>query len=434
MALYPTPGLSLFTDTGESAVLGEFYFNGRAFAAGNTLWEVFADKSKTGRGNLGTVTDPVTFAANQANQILVCAGGNLYVFDLSTNILTLVDMTQLVGPVSMVGFADGYFVALIKDSNKFQLSGLLDGTTWSGLDVNEISVFSENIVSMAVVLREVVFQGAKQSAVYQNTGASSTPFLPAPGGFCEQGSGAAFGTIVMDNSYFWLGEDTRGGRMAWRANGYTPARVSDHGCENAWRQYSTISDAVSWSYQENGHTFWVIYFPTADATWVYDAATQMWHERASLDGSAHKARCHMFAFGKHLVGDRASGKIYEMSSDILDDAGTAIRRVRRAPHLSREMKQVRHYKLQLDVESGLGPQPPLRDGNGDPRGPEMTMRFSDDGAHTWSNEFTRDCGQAGKFSTRVIWNRLGQSRDRVYEISVSDPIPWRIVDAYLETN
>jgi hypothetical protein len=65
------------------------------------------------------------------------------------------------------------------------------------------------------------------------------------------------------------------------------------------------------------------------------------------------------------------------------------------------------------------------------RDPQVMLRYSDDGGHTWSNEYVAGAGFAGEFRKRVEWRALGRSRDRVYEISVSDPIPWRIVDAYL---
>ena len=67
------------------------------------------------------------------------------------------------------------------------------------------------------------------------------------------------------------------------------------------------------------------------------------------------------------------------------------------------------------------------------REPQVMLRWSDDGGHTWSNEYAVGAGMAGNFRRRVEWRRLGRSRDRVYEISVTDPIPWRVVDAYLFT-
>ena len=91
-----------------------------------------------------------------------------------------------------------------------------------------------------------------------------------------------------------------------------------------------------------------------------------------------------------------------------------------------------HHQLQVDLEAGLGPTPPLLDGGGAARDPQIGLRWSDDGGHVWSNTHLADAGQVGEYRDRAIWRRLGRSRDRIYEISVSDPIPWRIIDAFLE--
>jgi hypothetical protein len=251
--------------------------------------------------------------------------------------------------------------------------------------------------------------------------------------------------VRLDNSVFWLGADDRGAGIGWRAQGYSPARISNHAVEAAWAAYSTIADAIGYSYQDQGHSFWVLYFPSANKTWVYDVATQMWHERSFRAGgsavdTAHRSQCHVYAFGRHLVGDWGGGNAYQMAVpqvngsgwSFVTDFGNAIRRVRRAPHISMEQQWTFHHEMQVDVEAGLGPQPPLLDGAGNQRDPQLVLRWSDDGGKTWSNERVMNCGQAGAFKTRAIARRLGRSRDRIYEVSVSDPIPWRIVDAYLQ--
>jgi hypothetical protein len=164
----------------------------------------------------------------------------------------------------------------------------------------------------------------------------------------------------------------------------------------------------------------------------------MWHERGhwspqSPSGwTAHNSTCHAFCFGQNLVGDWNTGVIYAMSIYTYQDNGQPIRRVRRAPHISVEQVRIFHSFLQVDVEVGDGPMPPLLDGAGEPRGPQMILRWSNDGGRTWSNEYVRSAGQTGEYRQRVYWNRLGQARDRVYEVSVTDPVPWRIVDAYLK--
>src|SRR5262249_33147438 len=157
------------------------------------------------------------------------------------------------------------------------------------------------------------------------------PFDVLGGGYNETGSEATFATTRLDNSLFWIGLDERGPGMAWKAEGYRAVRVSDHSVETAWAKFTRRDDAVAYAYQENGHVQWVINFPTADQTWVYDSATGMWHERTFIDATtappvehAHRSWNHQYIFGKHLVGDPKSGKLYRMSSDLVSDFGNPL--------------------------------------------------------------------------------------------------------------
>jgi hypothetical protein len=66
--------------------------------------------------------------------------------------------------------------------------------------------------------------------------------------------------------------------------------------------------------------------------------------------------------------------------------------------------------------------------------PEAMLRWSDDGGHTWSNEHWSKMGAIGQYGRRVFWRRLGMTmklRDRVYEVSGTDPVKIAIVGAEL---
>ena len=348
------------------------------------------------------------------------------------------------GPVSQVAICDDFFIALIANSKEFYVSAALDATDWVANGSAIVSVFPDDIVGMLVDHREIWFWSDTQSVVYYDSG-NVFPFDVVAGAFIETGLAAKLTPVQMNNTVFWLGADARGRGVAWMGYGYLPQRVSNHAIEYAWSLYSRIDDAIAFSYQDQGHQFWVIYFPTGNATWVYDALTNMWHERGFWNASigqfqAARYQNHTFNFGKHLVGDYQSGKIYQMSIpvangtvwDFADDDGAPIRHVRRAPHISNEQKRMFFSELQVYLESGIGPIPPLEDGSGNPRGPMLALRTSKDGGHTWSPFSERSCGQAGKYHTRVRWLRLGRARDLIFEISGSDPFPYRIVDGYLQ--
>jgi hypothetical protein len=67
--------------------------------------------------------------------------------------------------------------------------------------------------------------------------------------------------------------------------------------------------------------------------------------------------------------------------------------------------------------------------------PQVMLRWSDDGGHTWSNEHWKSMGGVGEYFKRVIWRRLGMTlklRDRVYEVSGTDPVKIAIMAAELD--
>jgi hypothetical protein len=563
VTLNPTPGLVSIAVL-SAIPRGQLEYNGRLFVvAGTNLYEITL-VSAGGFNSSGVYVPivvsatilnpalplandglPASMAANET-QLLIASAGSVYLLTLATNVFIQVPASNFTlasgpAPVKQVAFCDSFFLALIANSQSIQISNVLDGGNWNLNGQIVVSVFPENVRGMIVDHRQVWFIGNKKSAVYYASG-SINVFDPVPGGFIEQGGAATFAMSNLDNSIFWLGGDDKGDSVAWRANGYTPARVSTFATELAWQTYPKRSDAVSFSYQDQGHAFWVLLFPSANngngATWVYDTAAQLWHERDFLNvttgiSMGHPAWNHSFWNGAHIVGDYRTGNLYQQSIYFYDNAGVPIRRVRRAPHISTELETTKHSRFVLDMETGLGPQPPLqgggtfifltlKDANGilwevyandsgglvttagspnafqtiilnDPantaswqlgitiggiltttsvafsavnptfktvtsastttawnlgvttagllttaqntqlnaRGPLVYLRWSDDGGHTWSSAQSRDAGQAGQYKTRVVWRRLGRARIRTYEVSCSEPIPVRFIDAYV---
>jgi len=64
--------------------------------------------------------------------------------------------------------------------------------------------------------------------------------------------------------------------------------------------------------------------------------------------------------------------------------------------------------------------------------PKLYLSWSDDGGHTWSSDYPASIGQTGQFTTRVIWRRLGYSRDRVFRIMCADKIKKVIIGCNVE--
>ena len=65
--------------------------------------------------------------------------------------------------------------------------------------------------------------------------------------------------------------------------------------------------------------------------------------------------------------------------------------------------------------------------------PQVMLRISNDGGKTWTEELWRSAGKLGEYTKRVSWNRMGSARRRVFEVTMTDPIPWKITGCYLES-
>lgn len=427
-SLIGTPGLNLLGTLGSSGGHRGSWLasNGQLFmVVKDKLYKVASDYTSSVIGTLATITGPVSIADNGL-QLVVVDGPNGYVWDFTLLTFAAISDPSFFG-ADRVLHQDGYFVFNKPNTSQFYLSDLEAVTFTNSPEL--ISPLFPNlgtIVSYGADHRNLWFFGPKTYEVFFNSGAVF-PFEYIQGSCGDVGCAAAFSVASLNGTLLWLGQDARGVGTVYEASGYQPVRISNQAVEEAIQSYSTISDAVAWTYQDGGHNFYVLNFPTANATWVFDAQTKLWHERGYfLDGQLvrHRGETHVYAFGKHIVGDWENGNLYELTRDAYSDNGAAIFRRRRAPHISTDMARQFFSEFQLDIEPGVG-----IDGTGQGTDPQAILRWSDDGGHRWSNEHWRSFGAIGRTKKRVAWQRLGQSRSRVFEITVTDPVKVVILGA-----
>ena len=62
----------------------------------------------------------------------------------------------------------------------------------------------------------------------------------------------------------------------------------------------------------------------------------------------------------------------------------------------------------------------------------VSLRYSNDGAHNWSNSRELDAGQTGDFIKEMVARRLGMARHRVWEITDTSPFCGDILAASIE--
>jgi len=428
-ALYGTPGLDLFATAGNGPIRNCFAAtNERSFAvSGSDLYEVLSNGTTSSLGTLDQSSGIVSMAEN-GFQLAICDGVSVYIFTYATDVFEKVADLDL-PTAGTICFIDGYFVINKNDTGSFYISGLYDGTSWDALDFATAESSPDRLVRVYSAIGQLWLFGARTAEIWTNTGDSAFPFERISGAKMEMGCLAPHSVVEFDNSIFWLGTDHNGSGIVYRAQGFTPSRISTSAIERLIQDTADQENIRAYTYQEDGHSFYVITGGSLSTSLVYDLTTQVWHERAYKNEfgeyEQHLANCHMFSFGKHLVGDRRNGKIYDMSIHIFSDNGDYITRERIYTHISDENKRIRYNKLEIGFETGVG----LQSGQGSD--PMVSLQLSKAGARTWSDEYTTSIGAVGNYRAKAVFRRLGISEIMTFKIKISDPVKVAITGSYL---
>ena len=459
------PGLRLLQSVGTGPIRGLWAHqtNGSDFyvVSGTEVYKLTSTSATPIK--LGDVsgTGPVSIADNGTQLFFACNGPS-YIYNEATNVFQQITDPDFPGAVT-VAYLDGYFVFNQPNSQLVWVTSLLDGTTIDPLDFASAEGSPDGLVAINVDHREAWMFGTDSVEVWYDAGLADFPLTRIQGAFNEIGCAAPFSIAKLDNCLFWLGADARGRGIVYKAEGYTGKRISTHAIEYAIAQYTDISDAVAYTYQQEGHAFYVLNFPNADATWVFDVATGVWHERAGFvagEFTRHRGNCQCNFNGTTVIGDYENGNIYAFDLDVYADNSQTqkwLRSWRALPTGQNNLKRTTHHGMQLDAEVGMFYDPLidvalmtedydfLSTESGDHLTQELDpisltnqaqvmLRWSDDGGHTWSNEHWASMGGTGDYSKRIFWRRLGMTlklRDRVYEVSGTDPVKIAIMGAEL---
>ena len=433
VSLVSTPGCTTLVTPAAGEVRGGIEYNGKAyFVVGSTLYEVISSGTATSRGTLNTSTGRVSMAHNGVRtganqQIIIMDGSTGYIYDNTTSTLTEIADTDLVASESVV-FLDGYFVFAQKDSDRFWITSLYDGTTIDSNDFATAEGDPDTLMAVATDRRDLFLFGKETLEVWYNAGDPDNTFQRYQGGSTQTGLAATHTVQRFDNTLCWLTANKRGDRMvALMGEAYSPQVISTPEVNYRLSTYTTFSDAFAYVYQHEGHEFYCLTFPSHNVTEVYDAATKQWHQRGhTINGvfpNRERYSCHVFAFGKHLFGDFTNGAIYQLATTVGTISGARIPRERITPILTDEEQRIRISSLQLDMEEGIGDPNSATDTN-------MWLSYSKDGGHTYTDEIAGDMGDAGEYSKRVIWRRLGQARNWIFKFRTWSPNPMVLKGAY----
>lgn len=428
IVMYGTPGTKVFCSTMISGcVRGQHVMGGVMFVVvGARVYSVTEGGAASLLGEITTSSGNVFMADNGKQTIIVdgTANGHL-VADRSFARISDENFPS----ATSVTFQDGYFIVTEAGTGDIWISGLYDGNSWAALDFTAAEASPDDALRVISNARDLWIFGAQTVEIFYNSGAADFPFQRITGAIIEVGIGAAASAVKINGALLWLSEK---GQVV-RNNGYQAEPVSTPHIEYQIASYSIVSDAIGYTYSMEGHSFYVLAFPTAGKTWVLDVTTNCWLEWESYSSGAgkpwsrHRSNCCTLFGRRNVVGDYENGNLYELDMDTYTDNGEHIRRIRATQAISKDRVNVVFHSVEVEFEAGVG-----LDGGVQGEDPQACLDWSDDGGHTWGNEHWVSMGKIGEYTRRAIWRRMGRSRNRILRLTITDPVKVVILGAYAE--
>lgn len=424
MILKMRPGLKYNQMLNGGPVRGSLVHGSNLFVvSGSSVFSVDINDVSTVIGTLVTDTGMVGMASS-GTELVIVDGTDGWVWNGATfTKITDVDFVD----ASQVKFHKGRFIVNAPGTGRFYISASYDATSWSSLDFATAEIDPDDLIAIEVDHQELWLFGEYTTESYYFSGNALFPFEPRPGASIEWGCVAPWSIAKGDNTVVWLAQTRNGGRQIIKATSINPQVISTDAIEESLSVMTRVDDAVAFVVKgQDRHLFYVITFPTADKTFVYDFSTGLWHGWDSFGAGKFRISTHTFFNGKSYMGDLINGNLYEFDGSTYSDNGQRMVRSRKTEHSSSNQNIIFCGNLELLFNVGHG----LISGQGSD--PQVALYYSDDGGNTFGNVHTRSLGAIGKYKNRVRFDRLGKYYHRVYEIRISDPVPTNLIGAYAE--
>ena len=434
-ALYPTPGTTLLATVGTGPIRGLYAYDGYLIAvSGYEVYKVTTAGTATLLGSMATNSGPVSIADNgvaNGHQVMFVDGtASGYIYDSTAGTFAVIADTDFPGGVTVV-FHNSRFIVNEPETGRFYISSSYDGTAWDALEFATAEGSPDHLKAVLAFNENLYLMGGLSIESWFDSGDADFPYQRFEGGFDEVGCAAAYSPARLSGGIAYLAQSKEGGFDVRILGGGQSPVISSPSLNQAMTGYPLVSDATGYTYKMRGHEFYVLTFPSADVTWVFDATTKEWFKWSTTTDQTgphrHLSSCHAFVGMTSYVGDYRNGNLYSLSQTVYTDNGVAIVRDRITSVIRKTgLKRLFFSMLTVDFEGGIG----LTSGQG--VAPVALLRYSNDAGHTWSQWISAPMGVKGVYNTRAWWSRLGSGSKRAFHLRVSDPVKPVVLGAAVE--
>jgi len=380
-------------------------------------------------GNMGTSSGDVEIAENGL-QLVIVDGQDGWIWD-GYIFSQITDSIFIQLNSDSVTYLDSAFWVNRPGTGQFYGSNVLDASTWTATKLASAEYKSDNITKIWTD-RELMIGGDTTVQVYYNSGASPMPMEPLRQGRMIYGIAAKKSVQLVDNTTHALFKDKNGGVFVGKLNGYNMQRISTRALERYWYEID-YEDSYSMALHLGGHELYIITFPLADTgkgrTFGYEAETKLWFELGNYEPSIsnfgkYHAKTHTFFDGKNIIGSD-NGDLFFLDKDSYTYNGKPNIAQRTCAVINNDRDRLFFEKIEFDMEVGKG----LNSGQGS--NPLMRLEISDDGGITYDAFREISIGKQGEYKYRPQEHQLGSSCDRVFRVTISDPVPRKFFGAFV---
>jgi|SRR3990172_323993 len=424
--LMQRPGLVNIETIDVGPHRGSLVHDGVMYVVSNSgVYSVNTSETITLIGSLNTFAGRVGMSSN-GTELIIVDGADGWIYDSLAVTYTQITDVDFVDAEQVV-FFHGRFVVIKPSTGEFYISGLYDGTTWAALDYANAEVDPDDLIALIVSHEQLWLLGEVTTQAYLDTGNPLFPYESQPGGTIEWGIAAKWSVAKGDNTVIWLAKTSAGQANVVKATGFSPQVISSAALEEAMADYDILDDAYAFVMKPNERSlFYVLTFPSENVTWVYDFTTDLWHQWSSYGVGRFNAATHCYFNNRHYIGSATDGALSRLDAGVYADNSDPLVRKATTQSYSENQNMVFWKNLEILFEAGNG----LAIGQGSD--PQAMLRWSDDSGHTYGNSIWRSIGKIGEYGVRAVWNKLGRSRNRVYELTMTDPVRSTVVGVFAE--
>lgn len=312
----------------------------------NDVFRIDNNLNKITIGHLNTYSGKVSIKGNDAAEIAIADGRDIWVYNYNTGAFTLAQAYDGASyyPLDFLpnylSFQDGYIIAGCEGTNSFRLSELNNAKSFPSTAgyVGKFQTNKQDLTKAVVAIPGrgglLLVLGGLAGRLYFNTGASTFPYQMSTAINADFGCVSSETIATADKLVVWLGRNEYSTPQIVYTTGEGDLNhITFDGLDYELTQIDDFEKCYGLIYNQDGHLIYQLTFSSAldDFSVCYDFSTKLFFNPSDTRMGAHIAKSGVAFNGTYYFLSHLDGNLYEWNSKYTTFNGKTIPRVRILP-------------------------------------------------------------------------------------------------------